>query len=651
MARVGSGTWAAREHGSHCKDSRYGHFYIQNVKVKVLKEAGPFYEALGAVCAKFGYKVRSKDTYSYYCRRTASGGISPHATGTAVDINVNTNPATGGPYGGPNRLKTDMPPAMVAAIKAIRTNSGERVFGWGGDFRSFKDAMHWEIIASNAGLRSGVNVASLNGAEYKPGAPITPSPGVTPALPGAGQAAPQSKPQIPAAPEKAPPPSVILTRQIAKHVPDLTPVVPAGAIGLTPLSASLDLSISEPATLRVTYADPHRETRRWPVWQSAVSVTLDGARFTLQRLDAQANTITAEYVDSTAWKLTQHKWTEANRLTQSGGQGTRGQFITQIARRVLGDSAALDIQPGDTALVDLAADVGASAWETLRALCESVNWRVFTVGNRLIVGADEWLLRRTPPVKVTRDTPGIDTVEWSLVFGVPASEAAITADLQRWTAPPSQAVELSGEGPADGLWLIEQVSYTIGAPRASITLARSEPALTEPTPAPAAPVDGDTGASWTLPTPSPGTRPTPSPPSVSGGGGSGGGGPDHWRYPAKQKKHVNSPFGPRGKGFHYGVDLRAPMRTPILAARPGTVIFTGVKGGYGNCIDLKHAGNIITRYAHLDRIQVRKGQAVKGGEQIALSGNTGHSTGPHLHFEIRPNNRPVNPWPYIKHAP
>ena len=100
--------------------------------------------------------------------------------------------------------------------------------------------------------------------------------------------------------------------------------------------------------------------------------------------------------------------------------------------------------------------------------------------------------------------------------------------------------------------------------------------------------------------------------------------------------------------FHAGVDLAVPIGTAVKAADGGIVSFVGTRGGYGNFIEIDHGNGTKTRYGHLSQLNVRAGQAVQQGQGIALSGSTGHSTGPHLHFEIRKNNQPVDPANYVR---
>lgn len=131
------------------------------------------FSALDACMRAAGYAPRARDTGAYNCRRiTAGDGWSLHsygpaarfkfwsgveiATALAVDVNWTDNP-----YG--RRLVTDMPAGMIAAIKAVRTRSGKQVWGWGGDYRTVKDAMHLEIVCSPADLATGINPATVPG--------------------------------------------------------------------------------------------------------------------------------------------------------------------------------------------------------------------------------------------------------------------------------------------------------------------------------------------------------------------------------------------------------------------------------------------------------------------------------------------------------
>src|SRR5690606_11848779 len=111
---------------------------------------------------------------------------------------------------------------------------------------------------------------------------------------------------------------------------------------------------------------------------------------------------------------------------------------------------------------------------------------------------------------------------------------------------------------------------------------------------------------------------------------------------------ISSRFGPRWGRMHYGLDIAVPEGTPVRAAAGGIVRFSGWRGGYGYLVIIDHGNGVETRYAHNSRLTVRVGQRVARGAVVAYSGNTGNSTGPHVHFEIRRRGRAVNPEQYLR---
>jgi murein DD-endopeptidase MepM/ murein hydrolase activator NlpD len=110
---------------------------------------------------------------------------------------------------------------------------------------------------------------------------------------------------------------------------------------------------------------------------------------------------------------------------------------------------------------------------------------------------------------------------------------------------------------------------------------------------------------------------------------------------------VTSGFGPRWGRMHEGIDIAVGMGTPVQAAAAGTVIYTGWLGGYGNLVVIDHGAGLSTAYAHNSSLSVAQGTTVAGGAVIALSGNTGSSSGPHVHFEVRVNGAAVDPLGYL----
>ncbi|MXP30907.1 peptidoglycan DD-metalloendopeptidase family protein [Erythrobacter jejuensis] len=120
---------------------------------------------------------------------------------------------------------------------------------------------------------------------------------------------------------------------------------------------------------------------------------------------------------------------------------------------------------------------------------------------------------------------------------------------------------------------------------------------------------------------------------------------------------VSSGFGYRrdpftgGGAMHSGLDFKGPRGAPIYAAAKGVVSYAGWKSGYGKTIEITHGNGMMTRYAHMSRYSATAGQVVDAGDPIGAIGSTGRSTGPHLHFEVRINERAVNPRPFLEAAP
>ena len=111
--------------------------------------------------------------------------------------------------------------------------------------------------------------------------------------------------------------------------------------------------------------------------------------------------------------------------------------------------------------------------------------------------------------------------------------------------------------------------------------------------------------------------------------------------------HRENPFGGSNVETHKGLDISGPLGSPVKAMAEGTVEFAGRRGGFGNCIMLKHANGFETLYGHLSRIRVTVGDKIKIGQTIGNIGSTGRSTGPHLHYEIHKNGQQINPQSFL----
>lgn len=112
-----------------------------------------------------------------------------------------------------------------------------------------------------------------------------------------------------------------------------------------------------------------------------------------------------------------------------------------------------------------------------------------------------------------------------------------------------------------------------------------------------------------------------------------------------------NPFGGRTYEFHGGMDIDGERGDMVIAPASGTVIKAGYQGGYGNMIEIDHGNGLTTRYGHLSKIDVAVGDSLLRGQIMGLIGSTGRSTGPHLHYELRLNDRPINPRRFLPPEP
>lgn len=120
-----------------------------------------------------------------------------------------------------------------------------------------------------------------------------------------------------------------------------------------------------------------------------------------------------------------------------------------------------------------------------------------------------------------------------------------------------------------------------------------------------------------------------------------------WVGPVSGTRQTSS-FGPRWGRLHAGLDFAGPVGTPLRSLSSGVVVHAGPQGGYGNKVSLLMWDGSLVNYGHMDSIAVKRGQKVAPGQMVGRLGNTGHSTGPHLHIEVRPDGvTPIDPWPWF----
>ena len=138
--------------------------------------------------------------------------------------------------------------------------------------------------------------------------------------------------------------------------------------------------------------------------------------------------------------------------------------------------------------------------------------------------------------------------------------------------------------------------------------------------------------------------------SAGGGDSQGGSSSGGFIWPCPASRYITDDYGYRyykGYSFHSGIDIAAGMGSSIIAAGSGTVASAGYSDSMGNYVMIAHGNGIVTVYMHASALMVSSGQSVSAGQQIALVGSTGDSTGPHLHFSVRVNGSYVNPWDYL----
>ena len=241
---------------------------------------------------------------------------------------------------------------------------------------------------------------------------------------------------------------------------------------------------------------------------------------------------------------------------------------------------------------------------------------------------DEWQFRGRAGQSATIEMwlhPGSgSSVEAELAVRLVASDGAVLVEETGSVFLPPYLFEPNL--PATDLYYV-QVSPAAGAPgRYSLLLTFSD-----------APGAG-----------TPGTPLPQHPTAITAGGSAATASPGQFLWPAPQRRISGWTFHDPGNPGHIGLDIGANMWDPIVAAAAGVVVFAEWGGGYGNLVIVEHAGGWLTYYAHFSEIVVEVGQEVRQGELLGGAGTTGYSTGPHLHFEIRYQGRPVDPHVYLQ---
>lgn len=272
-------------------------------------------------------------------------------------------------------------------------------------------------------------------------------------------------------------------------------------------------------------------------------------------------------------------------------------------------------------------EAGVDGWTSTGQLAEEVKWLRFLVGNTVIFAPAEALFRLPARMRLSPDHPAVSGFDYDLDYGRTAREATLTVSGAEWRVPWGQPIVLEDADAATGKWLVWNVRRGFWEDDVTVTLR--QPHDVEPEPRAELGQRAD--------------RSDRSPSSSSTGGGGGATGDLQWPV----RGPVTSPYGPRWGRLHDGIDIGVPIGTACRAADGGRVVEARNHGsGYGNYVEIDH-GAVSTFYGHLDSIAVRAGQSVSQGQLIGRTGNTGSSTGPHLHFGAKRGDTSIDPRPLL----
>lgn len=408
--------------------------------------------------------------------------------------------------------------------------------------------------------------------------------------------------------------------------------VPA-EVGQVLTSANVERTIDGAPTLSVTLHDSQRSLVRSGLFSSRLTCQVDRYAYELVKVNKTGDGLVLTFEELAVAAMRRH----TNPRKVGPGYLSRVEFATMLIRD---EEPWIAVRYPPLAVlrtkVELAKgnpDQGGGAaedtWAALGRIFEEVGWRRFVVENVLYLAPDEWLLAQPPLGILSENTGYVDEIDFDWDAGKPVATATVTCEAHRWQFPPGGVIGLVGCGPADGGWLISNISRSLFSTKATVTLIRPRPQLPEPEP-PSEPES---------------ERPDSQEGTGQGGQEVSGGGSRGYAWPMRGR--VSSGFGQRGGRLHAGLDIAGPTGTPIGATKAGTVTYAGSMSGYGNVVIVRHPDNVFTRYAHMSQITCSRGQQVGQGQELGKCGSTGNSTGPHVHFEVRPGDRPVDPKKFL----
>ena len=461
-----------------------------------------------------------------------------------------------------------------------------------------------------------------------------------------------------------------MTISLAELAPDLLLselrlVGPANTLDVVQAIAEppvVERTLDGASSLTLVLRDQRRQLLRSGVLSARSYAVVDGVPYQLMLIEKTADELTLTFEDFVAAQLRKQTQT----FTAAAGTVTLAQLARQFAAEV-GVPVLLDPLANET--VSSAVERGgdseqpASSWSVLGQLADRRGLRRFTDGRRLLIGSDDWLTTLQPVWRPAEHVGSAHHIDFTVGTNpIDVDSATLQVDARRDSVLPGRAVELTGQGPADGRWVARSFTRSLTKQRASLELVRPRRPLPEP---PAESLEAEIGPGDNLDGIDAildALRQTAGPPPAftvrqierqDGFRDEVLAGPANRLAWPTYDKRVTSEFGPRrspggiGSTNHQGLDVGVRTGTKVFSAGPGKVQFAGRMSGYGLVVFVDHGNGLQTRYAHLSLLIGAVGREVTVGSLLGLSGATGNVTGPHLHFEVRVNGVPRNPRHYL----
>ena len=405
---------------------------------------------------------------------------------------------------------------------------------------------------------------------------------------------------------------------------------------------SVNYTIEGASTLTVAMHDDKNHMLQSGIFSARVTAQVDEFSGELVQVRKTGTSITATFEELPIAALRRHdapKKIAANTMTHvefARSLVREEPWITFKTAPIAQPKAKVELARGQVA-TDNAEAQREDTWAALGRIADERGWRRFVRNDQVWYVPETWLLEQGVDATIRENTGGVSEIDFDFDIGKRAATASVKAMTTRWSVPIGTVIAIADMGPANGKWLVTGISRSLFSHGTTVTLTRARPVLPEPEPPPA-PTSDELGA--------------------DGGGGTqvdklvneGAVSSEGYTWPLRGR--ISSGFGQRNGRLHAGLDIAVSTGTTVGATSDGTVTFAGTAGGYGYAVYINHGGTI-SRYGHLSQISVRRGVKVSRGQKIGLSGGqpghpgAGNSTGPHLHFEIRPGDRPVDPLKYL----